>query len=85
MVARDLRWVRLGNNSKCYENFWYDDLSVVPEPASLLMLGLGGLLIGDCSVTSPVNQLFERSLLLESDINFFRAELLILMGRSAPF
>ncbi len=39
----DLRWVRLGNNSKSYENFWYDDLSVTPEPASALLLGLGGL------------------------------------------
>ena len=37
----DLRWVRLGNNSKSYENFWYDDVSVVPEPSSLLLLGLG--------------------------------------------
>lgn len=38
----DLRWVRLGNNSKSYENFWYDDVSVVPEPATaaLLLLGL---------------------------------------------
>ncbi len=40
----DLRWVRLGNNSKSYENFWYDDLTVavIPEPASLTLLGLGG-------------------------------------------
>lgn len=41
----DLRWVRIGNNSKSYENFWYDDLRVVPEPASLLLLGLGGCLV----------------------------------------
>jgi hypothetical protein len=41
----NLRWVRLGNNSKSYENFWYDDLSVVPEPASALLLGMGGLAI----------------------------------------
>jgi hypothetical protein len=39
----NLRWVRIGNNSKSYENFWYDDLKVTPEPASLLLLGLGGL------------------------------------------
>lgn len=39
----DLRWVRLGNNSKSYENFWYDDVTVVPEPASMTLLGLGGL------------------------------------------
>ena len=38
----DLRWVRLGNNSKSYENFWYDDVTVVPEPSSLTLLGLGG-------------------------------------------
>lgn len=37
----DLRWVRLGNNSKTYENFWYDDVKVVPEPATLLALGAG--------------------------------------------
>ena len=36
-----LRWVRLGNNSKSYENFWYDDLSVVPEPSSFLALLAG--------------------------------------------
>ncbi len=24
----DLRWVRIGNNNKSYENFWYDDVSV---------------------------------------------------------
>ncbi len=38
----DLRWVRLGNNSKSYENFWYDDVTVVPEPTSLALVGLGG-------------------------------------------
>lgn len=41
--ATNLRWVRLGNNSKSYENFWYDDVNVVPEPGSLLALG-GALL-----------------------------------------
>lgn len=39
----NLRWVRLGNNSKSYENFWYDDLRVVPEPASVMLLALAGL------------------------------------------
>jgi len=39
----DLRWVRLGNNSKSYENFWYDDVTVIPEPSSMTLLGLGGL------------------------------------------
>jgi hypothetical protein len=38
----NLRWVRLGNNSKSLENFWYDDLRVVPEPASVLLLGMAG-------------------------------------------
>ncbi len=42
-TADNLRWVRLGNNSKTYENFWYDDVNVVPEPGSLLALG-GALL-----------------------------------------
>jgi hypothetical protein len=37
----DLQYVRLGNNAKSYENFWYDDLSIVPEPASALLLLLG--------------------------------------------
>jgi hypothetical protein len=41
----NLRWVRIGNNSKSYENFWYDDLLVTPEPASLLMLAAGGLVV----------------------------------------
>jgi hypothetical protein len=36
----DLRWVRIGNNSPSYENFWYDDVSVVPEPASALLMVL---------------------------------------------
>jgi hypothetical protein len=27
----DLRWVRIGNNNKSYENFWYDDVEVVPQ------------------------------------------------------
>lgn len=42
-TAEYLKWVRLGNNSKSYENFWYDDVNVVPEPSSLLALG-GGLI-----------------------------------------
>lgn len=36
-----LMWVRIGNNSKTYENFWYDDVSIVPEPGSLLALAAG--------------------------------------------
>jgi hypothetical protein len=39
----NLRWVRIGNNSKRYENFWYDDVSVTPEPASLVLLVAGGM------------------------------------------
>jgi hypothetical protein len=39
----NLGFVRLGNNSKSYENFWYDDINVVPEPSSLLTLGIGSL------------------------------------------
>lgn len=42
------RFVRLGTNDKSYENFWYDDVSVVPEPASALLLGLGGMSIAGC-------------------------------------
>jgi hypothetical protein len=34
-------WVRMGSNSKTYENFWYDNLSIVPEPSGLVLLGLG--------------------------------------------
>lgn len=43
----NLRWVRLGNNSKSYENFWYDDVSVrlVPEPASALMVVIGAVFV----------------------------------------
>jgi hypothetical protein len=43
LSAVDLRYVRIGNNSKTYENFWYDDISVVPEPSSLIIAGLGCL------------------------------------------
>jgi hypothetical protein len=32
--------VNFGNNR---DNVWYDDISVVPEPASILLLGIGGL------------------------------------------
>jgi hypothetical protein len=41
----DLRYVRLGNNSKSYENFWYDNVSVkpIPEPTALALLGFSGL------------------------------------------
>jgi hypothetical protein len=44
-TATNLRWVRLGINSKNYENFWYDDVKVTPEPASLLLLGLSLFLV----------------------------------------
>jgi MYXO-CTERM domain-containing protein len=40
-----LRWVRIGNNSKSYENFWYDDVSVTPEPAGLALLALGSVVL----------------------------------------
>jgi hypothetical protein len=43
LAGVDLRWIRLGNNSKSYENFWYDDVRVTPEPAAILLLGLGGV------------------------------------------
>lgn len=36
-----LKWVRIGNNFKSYEHFWYDDVSIVPEPGSLLALAAG--------------------------------------------
>lgn len=41
----DLRWVRIGNNSKSLENFWYDNLSVdlVPEPTSAMMIIIGAI------------------------------------------
>lgn len=37
------QWVRIGSNSKTYQNFWYDNFTVtnVPEPSSLILLGLG--------------------------------------------
>jgi len=41
----NLRWVRIGNNSKSYENFWYDDLRVTPEPATACLLAFGGLAV----------------------------------------
>jgi hypothetical protein len=35
-------WVRIGSNSKTYQDFWYDNLNTsVPEPASAALLGLG--------------------------------------------
>jgi hypothetical protein len=43
----NLRWIRLGWNDKNYQNFWYDDVSVtlIPEPASAILLALGGLAV----------------------------------------
>lgn len=40
----DLRYVRIGNNNKSYETYWYDDVRVVPEPTGILLLLGGGLL-----------------------------------------
>src|SRR5574337_43360 len=34
-------WVHLGSNSKTYQDFWYDNFRVVPEPASFCLLALG--------------------------------------------
>ena len=39
----NLQYVRIGNNSKSYENFWYDDVQVVPEPTAAALLGLGAV------------------------------------------
>jgi hypothetical protein len=40
--ATDLQYMILGVNADNYENFWYDGVNITPEPASLLMLALGG-------------------------------------------
>jgi hypothetical protein len=40
-----LRWIRLGVNNKNYQNFWYDDVSVVPEPTSVALAGLAGFVL----------------------------------------
>lgn len=35
-------WLRMGSNSKTYQDFWYDDLTInVPEPSGVALLGLG--------------------------------------------
>jgi hypothetical protein len=41
-------WVRLGSNSKTYQNFWYDNFSVtnVPEPATLSLCGVAFCVVG---------------------------------------
>jgi hypothetical protein len=44
--ANSLRFVRLGANNKSYENVWYDDLSVVPEPGSVAVLAFGAAGLG---------------------------------------
>lgn len=35
------QWVRIGSNSKTYQDFWYDNFSVVPEPASFCLVAIG--------------------------------------------
>ena len=43
-LARDSgeEWLRMGSNSKTYQDFWYDNLTIeVPEPSGLALLGLG--------------------------------------------
>ncbi len=44
-TGADLAAITLGQNFSNNENFWYDGVRVTPEPASLLLLGLGGLLL----------------------------------------
>lgn len=39
----DISVITLGQNFSNYENFWYDGVLVTPEPASLALIGLGGL------------------------------------------
>jgi hypothetical protein len=41
--AADLSIISLGMNFSNFENAWYDGVSVVPEPSSLIIAGLGGL------------------------------------------
>jgi hypothetical protein len=31
------QWVRMGSNSKTYQDFWYDNFHVVPEPATFAL------------------------------------------------
>jgi hypothetical protein len=43
-LGANLDTIRLGVNfGNNHDNVWYDDVSVVPEPASLILIGLGGL------------------------------------------
>jgi len=41
----DLSVITIGQNFNNTENFWYDGVSVTPEPASLALIGLGGLVL----------------------------------------
>jgi hypothetical protein len=51
-----LRYIRIGNNRKSYENIWYDDVRVfVPEPTSLVVLGIGAIsLVGFARPRRPL-------------------------------
>lgn len=42
-VGSNFSAITLGQNFSNFENFWYDGVLVTPEPASLLLIGLGGM------------------------------------------
>ncbi len=44
-VQADFSTIILGQNFNNHNNWWYDDISVTPEPAALALLGLGGLML----------------------------------------